>query len=137
MEFVFWSKDLHILRTVRCKIFDGPRSQNGVLILKKRWMRTMLYRLQNGTEIHVTLLLITLILHKTFKNCLFFIRWMISILYTIHNLYRKCIIIHHINILQNLQNLFILLKKCHFKFINNMLSFQLMIIVLTEAPLST
>lgn len=36
MEFVFWSKDLHILRTVRCKIFDGPRSQNGVLILKKQ-----------------------------------------------------------------------------------------------------
>lgn len=33
--------------------------------------------------------------------------------------------------------LVILLKKCHFKFINNMLSFQLMIIVLTEAPLST
>lgn len=72
MEFVFWSKDLHILRTVRCKIFDGPRSQNGVLILKNRWMRTMLYSLQNGTEIHVTLLLITLIFHKTFKNCLFF-----------------------------------------------------------------
>lgn len=32
----------------------------------------MLYRLQNGTEIHVTLLLITLIFHETFKNCLFF-----------------------------------------------------------------
>lgn len=32
----------------------------------------MLYSLQNGTEIHVTLLLITLIFHKTFKNCLFF-----------------------------------------------------------------
>lgn len=62
---------------------------------------------------------------------------MISILYTVHNLYRKCIIIHHINISQNLQNLFILLKKCHFKFIYNMLSFQLMITVLTEAPLST
>lgn len=34
MEFVFWSEDLHTLRTVRCEIFDGPRSQNGVLILK-------------------------------------------------------------------------------------------------------
>lgn len=73
-------------------------------------------------------------LQKLFILC---IRWMISILYTIHNLYRKCIIIYHINISQNLQNLFILFKKCHFKFINNMLSFQLMITVLTEAPLST
>lgn len=69
MEFVFWSEDLHILRTVRCEIFDGPRSQNGVLILKTIDEK-ILYSLQNGMKI--TLLLITLIFHKTFKNCLFF-----------------------------------------------------------------